>query len=209
LTNTNSSPSSEAEFLAALKKINRRLAPTFVFGCYDVADIEQQAAVFALEALPKYDPGGFDEDGNPRRRLDNFLFIHVRNRLINFYRDKCHRNDPPCARCHGGEPCADADGKACPKYEAWQKRNRAKADIMRPVGLSLVGEEQEPRRRPEDSPELSEAKLLIDRRLPTELRPDYLRMLAGERLSPPRRRHVEEAVREILKEYGEVEAEAA
>ncbi|AWM38299.1 hypothetical protein GobsT_35750 [Gemmata obscuriglobus] len=46
----------EAEFLAAVAHVARVLAAKFQFGMHDADDITQMVAVYALEALPRYDP---------------------------------------------------------------------------------------------------------------------------------------------------------
>src|SRR3954453_8942961 len=81
----------EADFLAAIEKVVGILASSFAFGYFEVEDIKQQARLFAIEAMKRYDPS---------RPLDNFLYAHIKNRLINFRRDKFRRNDPPCLSCH-------------------------------------------------------------------------------------------------------------
>ena len=65
-------------FLEALNIVTKRLVYKFKFGYHEIEDMKQQAAVFAIEALEKYDH---------KRPLENFLWVHVRNRLFNFKRD--------------------------------------------------------------------------------------------------------------------------
>src|SRR5690348_1481836 len=103
----------EAEVLEAIEKAVNALASSFTFGIYDIDDIKQQGRLYALQALAteKYDPS---------RPLPNFLYAHIRNRLINLKRDKLHRNDPPCKECASGEPC-QPDGH-CKKFLEWRKR---------------------------------------------------------------------------------------
>src|SRR5947208_703774 len=90
----------EAQVVEAIEKAVGMLAPSFAFGIYDVEDIRQEARIFAIEALPRYDGV---------RPLENFLYSHVKNRLINLRRDKFRRADAPCKACHssytsGSEP---------------------------------------------------------------------------------------------------------
>lgn len=179
----------EREVLEAIERAVGALSPSFVFGAYGLDDIKQQARLFALEALPRYDP---------QRPLFNFLCKHVRNRLINLKRDKHRRNDPPCLPCHHGSPC---EGRAyCKKYEAWLHRNNAKANLSRPVGLDSVSEERGRESTVHQDAELSEMLRLIDEKLPVSLRADYLRMREGVSVSRARRDAVTEAVRGIIGE---------
>jgi len=45
----------EEEFLTVLENISKRLAYKFNFGYHSIEDMKQQAAIFALEGLKKYD----------------------------------------------------------------------------------------------------------------------------------------------------------
>src|SRR5688500_13353992 len=121
---------SEAQVLEAIEKTVRLVAASFRFGYFDVDDMRQQARLFALQALDKYDES---------RPLENFLYTHIKNRLINFKRDKYKRNDPPCQVCHGtipGESTGHEDGALCARYRAWRKRNLSKQNIMNPLDIS-------------------------------------------------------------------------
>ncbi len=178
----------EAEVLEAIERAVNMLAPSFVFGYYDVDDVKQQARMFALEAMPRYDP---------ERPLFNFLCRHIRNRLINLRRDKQRRNDPPCQACHAGAPC-EGGRSYCKKYSAWLTRNNAKANLCRPLGMECSGEEKGRESTVVQDAELSETLRLIDVELPLGLRADYLRMREGVSVPKARREAVTEAVKEIL-----------
>jgi DNA-directed RNA polymerase specialized sigma24 family protein len=173
----------EQSVLDAIERSVAILAPSFVFGPYDIDDVRQQARLYALEAIEggKYDPS---------RPLENFIYTHCRNRLINLKRDKLHRTDVPCRRCHEGDFCT-ADG-VCKVYSEWRARNSAKANLMRPVALDRVADEKERRTRTDSTAEgdvqAAELKRLIDEKLPVELRADYLKMLGGVSIPPARRK---------------------
>jgi len=62
-----------------IESIINMIAPSFTFSYYDVDDIKQEARIFALEALKRFDP----EKGE----LRTFLLTHIKNRLINLRRD--------------------------------------------------------------------------------------------------------------------------
>jgi DNA-directed RNA polymerase specialized sigma24 family protein len=192
----------EAEVLKAIEKAANILAPSFVFGSYDVSDIKQHCYVAAIEALDK-------DKYNPEMPLENFLYACIRNALVRLKRDKYRRNDPPCKRCHAGEPCQDAGhARQCPKYKAWFDRNAAKANLANPISVEHVSDERERRARAESraesDAEIAELLQRIDEQLPVELRATYLQMRAGVSVSKGKRLQVEAAVKDILK--GAIEA---
>ena len=94
---------SESEVLAVINNVVNRLARKFVFGYHDVEDIKQQGTLYALEALANYDN---------ERPLENFLWIHVRNRLFNYKRDNYERPHLPCLQCEK----YDEDTLKCKPY---------------------------------------------------------------------------------------------
>lgn len=187
----------EASVVAAVTKAANILAPSFVFGPYDLDDIKQQCFLFALKVLDK---GAFD----PGRPLENYLYTGIRNELINFKRNKFRRNDPPCPRCHASDHCPDSSpGDVCPKYRSWLDRNQAKANLCNPLALDSVCDEKERRTRAastaEADAEIGELLHLIDAKLPIELRQTYLQMRAGVSVPKGRRLQVERVVSEILR----------
>jgi DNA-directed RNA polymerase specialized sigma24 family protein len=191
----------EAEVVEAIGQAVDSIAHSFVFGYFDIGDIRQQGAVYALEALPRYDPRP-GPDGRPTRPLANFLYRHVRNRLLNLRRDKYRRTDPPCALCHQGRQAEHPGGEVCAAYRKWKKRNNTKANLARPGGFEGVKDEKESSMRVPDrtaqTAEVNEALARIDESLPPALRADYLRMRAKEPVPKNRREKVVAAVRDIL-----------
>lgn len=188
----------EEQVMAAMNKAVALLAQTFSFGYFDSDDIRQEAYIFGLEALPRYDPS---------RPLENFLYSHIKNRLINFKRDKYHRTDPPCKICaeHGKHP----DGSVCTKYAAWKKRNSSKQNLMRPLDIQNLSDENEKSVRHShniiDEATLTEARDLIDKNLSVELRSIYLRIKAGESVPKAKRVKLEIALRDLI--YGRKKAQ--
>ena len=130
----------EEEFLAVLNNITRRLASKFRFGYHDIDDMKQQAAIFAMEGLEKYDRS---------RPLENFLWTHVRNRLFNYKRNNYQRPDKPCLSCPLYDPnfkkstngCSKfANKNDCEPYNSWSKRNESKKNIMIPQNIENINE---------------------------------------------------------------------
>lgn len=185
----------EDQVVAAIDKVVNTLAPRFQFGYFTVEDMKQEGRKFAIIALPKYDE---------KRPLENFLYSHVKNRFINFKRDKYKRNDAPCKLCHN---CADGetghpDGHYCSKYENWRKRNLSKQNIMNPLDISNISDERETNTRTKsgvlENIEYEELMRQIDDKLPVELRAAYLQMVQGESVPKSKRLEVEQAVLAIL-----------
>ena len=125
----------EEEFLSVLDNISKRLGNKFKFGYHTFEDMKQQAAIFALEGLNRYDSS---------RPLENFLWTHVRNRLFNYKRDHYQRPDVPCNTCpffdklcqKSKNQCTEFSNRNdCQLYDAWYIRNNAKKNIMRPVDI--------------------------------------------------------------------------
>ena len=125
----------EEEFLIVLENISKRLGNKFKFGYHTFEDMKQQAAIFALEGLKRYDSS---------RPLENFLWTHVRNRLFNYKRDHYQRPDVPCNTCpffdkhrvKTQSQCTEFSNRNdCELYNAWYTRNNAKKNIMKPVDI--------------------------------------------------------------------------
>jgi DNA-directed RNA polymerase specialized sigma24 family protein len=196
----------EAQVVTAITNISQVLGPNFAFGYFSADDIAQEAAQFAIEALPRYDPKGWNEDGTPKRPLENFLYTHARNRILNLKRNKFHRTDPPCKVCASGGQ--HVDGEQCKKFKDWLKRNRDKQHLVKPLPLDGISDEKEPTTRREatvvDDTANNEVLDIIDAQLPVELRAAYLQMRSNESASVPksRRRQVEKAISDILKKAG-------
>lgn len=181
----------EQEVLDAIEKAVRLLAPSFVFGYYSIEDIQQEARVEGLLSLKKYDPS---------RPLENFVYVHIHNRLCNLKRDKYRRNDAPCAACASGQPCND--GSFCKKYDAWLKRNHTKANLMQPLDLGAqVGGDAWQSFEPSAEEEAIQREMLtlIDAKLPTEMRAIYLQLRSGVKVPKSKREAVVRAVKEILR----------
>lgn len=72
------------EQMATIQLVAQRLARKYSFGYFDEDDIKQEAFIMAMGAMDKYDQS---------RPLENFLMIHIGNRLKNLKRDKYYRSD--------------------------------------------------------------------------------------------------------------------
>lgn len=200
----------EEEVLDIIETIVNKLSYSFRFGYFDVEDIKQEGRIEALKALERYEPPG---------PLENFLYIHVRNQLINLKKKKYGRNVKPCLDCPFYDPnnlksdnqCAVfADKMECDKYNSWRKRQSTRHNLMYPIGIqNVMGIEDE------DGMKLTsnvvnnaynkEILRKIDENLPASLRGDYLKMKAGVKISRHRRLKVLEECKRII--HGEDDGE--
>jgi hypothetical protein len=103
----------QSEVLATIEQVTAKLAPTFHLPGLGVDDLGQEARLFALELLPRYDPRP-GEDGRPTQPLENYQIVGVRQRLITLPRNHWRRADSHCAAGHDGRPCGP-DGRCCDK----------------------------------------------------------------------------------------------
>lgn len=200
-TNNSSLPNnvSEEEFLKVLDNISKRLGHKFKFGYHSYDDMYQQAAVFALEGLEKYDN---------KRPLENFLWTHVRNRLFNYKRDNYKRPDKPCLTCPffdkhfkcSNNQCTEfANQMECELYKKWYDRNDSKKNIMKPTTIedqSLLRNKDS-----EDFQDIMGNKELIkklDEVLQGEHREIYLRLKHGVKVHKSDIKKLQKHIQEII-----------
>ena len=172
---------SEEEFLKVLDNISKRLANKFKFAYHSFEDMKQQAAIFALEGLEKYDNS---------RPLENFLWTHVRNRLFNYKRNNYQRPDKPCFTCEFFDKLCNKSDNQCEKYTdkyscslyaAWAKRNENKKNIIQPSYI----EDNNGFEQPSDmilSIENTEIITFLDNHIDPEYRENYLKLKHGVKI---------------------------
>ena len=168
----------KSEVLEIINKICDRYAYKFQFGYYTPDDIRQEAFIIAVDALERYD------DSRP---LENFLAVHVKNRLNNFKRDKFFRR-----------PQDSADGELPPRSEA-------KKFLMEPLNIENIRDEQEVNMSSADdfieAVDTAELFLLIDQHLAPSFRADYLRMMHGVYVPKPRREQIHQEIISIFQQH--------
>ena len=199
---------SEQEFLTVLENISKRLGHKFKFGYHSYEDMKQQAAIFALEGLEKYDN---------KRPLENFLWTHVRNRLFNYKRDNYQRPDKPCLSCRFYDKncsqslnqCTEySDKAACEEYHTWNNRNTNKKNIMKPVGIPDLEEQNVSINKLFSSDTIldivSDKQILelLDRQIPAQHRPAYLKLKYGDKVYRNDLNKLIDCIKTILKENG-------
>lgn len=196
----------EEEVVETIYRVVDTLSSKFRFAYHSTEDMRQEGARLAIEALNR---GLYDEE----RPLDNFLYVHIRNRFINYKRDTYLRNDLPCKSCIFYDPhlkkssnqCAAFENKdECKKLSEWTSKNKARQNLMNP-GYSNISESSENSESFEESEyedfdqdlSFSEIKQKIRDELPLDVSTDYLRMLEGVKISKSRRARVKKAIMEI------------
>jgi DNA-directed RNA polymerase specialized sigma24 family protein len=162
-----------------------------VFGFYSIEDIEQEAFILALTALPYFNP--------ELSALETFLYVHLNNKLKTFKRDHYLRKDFTCAYCHRNDP----ECEYCQKRE-W--KHAAKKHIMEPIDIDNVNGDVE-RNMYEDADFLADVELqellsIINKELPLNLREDYLKMTEGFPIPKQKKQAIEQSICGILEDSG-------
>jgi RNA polymerase sigma factor (sigma-70 family) len=142
-----------------------RMAHKYTFNGYDVEDIKQEAFLICMDALERYDQ---------KRPLENFLSVHLSNRLKNFIRDNYFTNN-----------------------------HNEKKKVLAPSQLAYednVLDRIEPDL--DINIDSNEIKDLIDKYLPIQYRADYLKMINDISISKNRRTQILSLIKKILKENG-------
>lgn len=153
--------------LKMIQEIATRLSNKYVFGYLDKDDIIQEAVIFGLEAYDRWDGV---------RPLENFISVHMSNRLKNFKRDNYFRLG-----------LEDSSPKR-------QKSNETKKSLMRPAPIhsfSLFTEESIDNQDSVD--------FLMSKMAPL-IKNDFLRMSNGVTITKGRKQAVIDSVKEILGE---------
>ena len=179
----------EEEILKLIDDVVIKLAHHFVFSYYEIDDMIQEGRIFALEALPRYNP-----KNKQRCSLTNFLRIHVRNRFINLQRNKYYRQQPPCNNCeyYDNDCVLCRDEETCERLKKWLTINSRKKDLAETsegADINVFDDFDI------DKQELFE---YIERRIPMELRGDFLRLIEGVVLAPHRRKRLINTIIDIL-----------
>lgn len=168
----------KSEVLEIINKICDRYAYKFKFGYFEPDDIRQEAFIIAIDALERYDES---------RPLENFLAVHVKNRLNNFKRDRYYRQHKTMG-------------------DSTDQLNNSKKFLMDTLDISNIRDEREANMRLEDTfvDNIANKELLeiIDEHLDVNLRSDYLRIRDGAYVPKPRREQIIEEVIQILRDYG-------
>jgi len=176
---------SNPEVYATVDKVCQALCHKFSFGNFDPDDIYQESFLICVEKLlPKY-------DGD--RPLENFLKVSLKNRLINFKREKTLYYKFTCSECNN----SDDNCEYCAKYRLLYA---AKKNLDSPVNIDEIKDEQLHYEHIEEECNMAEFYSLINRNLPLNMREDYLKMMSDVYVSKPRREEIIGRIKDILKQ---------
>lgn len=193
-------------FLDTLSKIVESLPSKLSFGLHDHDDIKQQAYLIGLQAYPKWDRG---------RPLENFLRVHISNRLKNFNRDENKRQDAPCYSCIHyddlgsvpkcnefsiDDPIKSIVPFNCSLYNKWKNRQNKKHRVTKK--LNIEHHENSLCAKPNDIVlDVTDSAIILDR-LPPQLRPFYLKMSHGVLVPLNKRNQIKRFIENILSKSG-------
>ena len=161
---------SEQEVFDTIMVVVNRTAPKYTFYGYETEDLKQEAFIICMDALDRYQEG---------RPLENFLAVHLSNRLKNFVRDNHFTKD-----------------------------EEDKARVVMPGQLAneeyIVGDDSI-----SDSEDFYTEKLnwkdmthVIDVKLPAQYRGEYLKIVHDVYVPKKRKEEVLQVIYDILEEHG-------
>jgi hypothetical protein len=159
----------EDQVVSTIYKISSRLASKYTFPNYEAEDISQEAFIIGMEAMNRYDGV---------RPLENFLSIHIKNRLKNFKRDNYYRPD---------------QGKAEKIQQG--KKKLLDASSIEGVRNFIVSS------KTSDNLEVRELAEYIDLNLSANLRGDYLRFVNDQSLSKTKKNNLLDELKNILEMF--------
>lgn len=166
------------EQLEVIKRVIDRVSGRYKFSYYTEEDIKQEAFILCLEALESYDSS---------RPLENFIAVHLSNRLKTLRRNKYHRQNLVEGTNHF-------------------KLNEAKRSLMDLKSIS--GPEETDQEFKEASYEIDfdgklssqEALEKVFEQLTPEMRKDFHRLVNGASVKNHRKTALYDRVKEILGE---------
>lgn len=143
-----------------------RIAPKYTFGTYGVDDIKQEAFIICMDALDRYDQ---------KRPLENFLSVHLSNRLKNFVRDNYYTKD-------------EEEKKRVLKPKYLSPEDVVKYDIDYDFKV-----------------EAKHIKQIVDRYLPIDKRADYLKLVNDVYISKKKREELIELIKDLVETHANEE----
>ena len=154
----------EQQVIDQIELVVGRIAPKYTFYGYEKDDLRQEAFIICMEALPRYDES---------RPLENFLSVHLSNRLKNFVRDNHFQ--------------ADEDEKA---------------KVVMPGQLANEEYLLDKREEYVENIDYKEMSKVLDLKLPANHRSDYLKIINDVYVPKKKKEEVLFIVQTILEEHG-------
>ena len=157
----------EEEVIDTIMLVVNRTAAKYTFYGYEVDDIKQESFIICMDALDRYQEG---------RPLENFLAVHLSNRLKNFVRDN-----------------------------HFIKKEEENANVIMPGQLAnenSIVSPQSLQAKQEKQVDIKEFKKILDIKLPAQYRTDYLKIISDVYVPKKQREELLEIIINILKEHG-------
>ena len=155
----------EDQVINEINAVVNKIAPKYTFYGYEKDDIKQESFMICMDAMDRYDPS---------RPLENFLSVHLSNRLKNFVRDN-----------------------------HFTKNEEEKRRIVMPGQLANENSLIDYRLSMEkESLDYQHMVRILDLKLPADHRADYLKIVNDVYVPKKRKEEVLSAVREIMEEHG-------
>lgn len=167
--------------LQTIEKVSNRLVYKYTFDIHSEGDLKQEAFLMAVDALERYDN---------QRPLENFLYIHINNRLKTFKRDNFCRQEPQ---------------KGTPEWDKWHKVGGAKKNLLEAITLDSVNPNNETNLYEITdfvaNAEYEQILKLIDEHLDPKLRKYYIKFLHKDKIPKAKRELLMRKIKEIVEEY--------
>ena len=198
----------EQEVLDILNKVAGSLAYKFKFGSNTIEDMKQYGIMKGIEGLNDYD--------STKGSLETFMWTHIRNRLYNLKRDNSERPDKPCLSCplaaydpsclkSANQCTAYSDKMECSDYKKWYNRNAKKRNILHPIELGHVNDENENSmkisRDVDTDSHNAHIISIIDKHIPTSLRTLWVKLQNEISLNKSDKHKLLMTIKEILQEH--------
>jgi DNA-directed RNA polymerase specialized sigma24 family protein len=154
---------SKDDVIKQIHTVVNRISPKYTFSGYEVDDIKQEAFIICMDALERYDES---------RPLENFLSVHLSNRLKNFVRDNFYT-----------------------------KNETDKKKILSPKQLSYEDYVPEDDFDSDVTIDAKDMQKIIDKYLSCDYRSDYLKIISDVYVPKKRRDEVILKIKELLEEH--------
>lgn len=154
----------EQEVIDQINIVVNRMSSRYTFHGYEVDDIKQEAFIICMDAMDRYDQ---------KRPLENFLAVHLSNRLKNFVRDNFYI-----------------------------KGEEEKKKILKPGSLSNEECVKYDESVNDDRIDAKSLQNIIDKKLSSEYRADYLKIINDVYVPKKRREEIISLIKELLDEEG-------
>lgn len=157
----------QQEVIDQINVVVNRIAPKYTFNGYDIDDIKQEAFIICMDALDRYDN---------KRPLENFLSVHLSNRLKNFIRDNYYTKDEE------------------EKKKVLKPKSLSSEDFI-PSSHYVINQD--------DNIDAKQMQTILDKHLPASYRADYLKIINDVYVPKKRREEVIETIKEIVEAHNE------